>query len=130
MGITHTSVAVQPIGNRKKPWKAVFLVDSGASVCVVPRRVLRRLGIKPYRRDRYELADGSMAEFEVGGAILTVKGIPVMQDVAFGPDDCEPILGAPALQAANLVWDARREQLVPAPRLKPLKPLIPPAATR
>jgi predicted aspartyl protease len=99
----------------------VFLVDSGASVSVVPGEVLCRLGIKPYRRDQCELADGSMAELDVGLAMLTLKGITVGNEVAFGPDDCEPLLGAPALQAANLVWDARREQLVPSSRLKPLK---------
>jgi predicted aspartyl protease len=121
MGITHTSVAVAPIANRRKPWKAAFLVDSGASTSRVPGRVLRRLGIKPIRRDPFELADGSVAELDVGGALLTVKGVTVVSEVAFGPDDAEPLLGATALQAANLTWDAQREELVPSPRLKPLK---------
>lgn len=123
MGITHTIAAAKPAlnGRRHKPWKAVFLVDSGASVSVVPGKVLRTLGIKPYRRDRYERAGGSLAELDIGLAFLTVKGITVGSEVAVGPDDCEPLQGAPAMQSANLVWDARREELVPATRLKPLK---------
>jgi predicted aspartyl protease len=121
MGITHTTVAVQPIGNRRKPWKAVFLVDSGASIPVVPGNVLRRLGIRPYRRDSYELADASMTDLDIGVALFTVKGITVANEVAFGPDDCEPLLAAPVLQSANLVWDARRERLIPSTKLKPLK---------
>lgn len=127
MGITHTTVAVKSMSNGKTSWKAVFLVDSGASVSLIPSHVLRRLGIKPFRRDRYELADGTAVDMDIGFALLTVKGITVGNEVAFGPDDCEPLLGAPAMQAANLVWDARREELVPAPRLKPLKPLVRPA---
>jgi len=121
MGITHTTVAVRSIADRKKPWKAVFLVASGVSVSMVPANVLRRLGVRAIRRDRYELADGTIAELDVGAALLTVKGITVANEVAFVPDDSEPLLGAPALQSANLVWDARREELVPAQRLKPLK---------
>ncbi len=121
MGITHTTVAVRPIGNAKKPWKAVFLFDSGASTTLVPGNVLRRLGIKPFRRDPFEMADGSSVELDVGGAMLTIKGITVLCEVAFGPDDVEPLLGAVALQNANLTWDAQREILVPSPRLKPLK---------
>jgi hypothetical protein len=57
-----------------------------------------------------------------------VKGITVGNEVAFGPDDTEPLLGAPAMQAANLVWDARRKELVLSERLKPLKQRRLPAA--
>ncbi len=123
MGITHITVAVSPVAGRKKPWKALFLVDSGAKDTRVPGRVLRRLGIKPYRRDNYELADGSLVEFDIGAAMVTVKGVTVVSEVLFGPDDVEPLLGAITMQSANLIWDARRERLVPSPHAKPLKAL-------
>ena len=123
MGITHTSVSVAPIGGEKGPWKALFLVDSGASTSMVPGSVLRELGIKPIRKDQYELAGGTKMSFEIGGAVMTVKGVPVVSEVLFGPDDAEPLLGAMTMQAANLIWDAEREELIPSPRVKPLKPM-------
>jgi predicted aspartyl protease len=75
MGITHTTVGIAPVGKKAKPWKGLFLVDSGASTSMAPGNVLKKLGIRPFRRDRYELADGTMAEFEVGGAMITVKSL-------------------------------------------------------
>lgn len=123
MGVTHVTVAVAPIGNKKKPWKALFLVDSGATTSMVPGKFLRQMGIRPFRKDGYELADGAVAKFDVGGAMFTVKGVTVLSEVAFGLNDAEPLLGAQTLQSANLIWDAAREELVPSPRLKPLKPI-------
>lgn len=121
MEITHTTVTLAPVGKKVKPWKALFLVDSGATTSMAPGKILKKLGIRPFRREKYELADGTMAEFDVGGAMLTVKGVTVVSEVIFGPDDAEPLLGALAMEAANLVWDAQREELVPSSRLKPLK---------
>src|SRR5438552_11278442 len=121
MGITHTTVSVAPVHGKKKPWKALFLVDSGASTSLVPANVLRRLGVKPFRKDRYELADGTKMPFDIGVAMFTVKEVTVASEVLFGPDDAEPLLGAMTMQAANLIWDAEREQLMPSPRVKPLK---------
>lgn len=121
MGITHTTVSVAPVGRKTKPWKSLFLVDSGASTSMAPGKVLRRLGVKPFRKDKYELADGTMTEFAIGVAMITVKGVTVGSEVIFGPDDSEPLLGAQTMQAANLIWDAQREELIPSPRLKPLK---------
>ena len=123
MGITHTMVLVGPVSNSKRPWKSLFLVDSGASTSMIPAGVLRKLGIKPIRKDRYELADGTKTEFNVGGAMFTVKGITVISEVVFGPDDAEPLLGAMTMRAANLIWDAEREELIVSQRLKPLKTL-------
>ncbi|NOT00520.1 MAG: clan AA aspartic protease [Phycisphaerales bacterium] len=123
MGITHTTVSVSPVENRKKPWKGLFPVDSGSSITMVPGDVLRQLGVKPFRKDRFELADGTMTEMQIGLAMVAVKGVTVGTEVAFGPDDAEPLLGAITLQSANLIWDAQREELLPSPRLKPLKAL-------
>jgi len=102
-GITHTVVPVAPVGNRRKPWKGLFLVDSGASTSMAPRQELRRLGIRPIRKESYELADGTKVRFDVGAAMMIVKGVPVVSEVIFGPEDAEPILGALTMQSANLI---------------------------
>ncbi len=121
MGTTHTSVLVQPVRDGGRCWRGLFLVDSGATLTMVPSRILHEVGIAPFRRDRCEMADGTPIDLEVGVAMLTVKGTQVAAEVLFGPDDAEPLLGATAMQAANLVWDAHREELIPSSRAKPLK---------
>ena len=121
MGITPTTISVGPVGKKTGRWKGLFLVDSGATTSMAPGKILKKMGAKPFRRDRYEMADGSMVEYQVGVAMMTVKGVTVASEVIFGPDDVEPLLGALTMQAANLIWDAQREELIPSPRLKPLK---------
>lgn len=120
MGLTHVTVAVAPVGGRRKTWKGLFLVDSGAIDTLVPGRALRELGIRPYKRDTHEMADGTAIELDVGSARITVKDETVTADVLFGPDDAEPLLGAITIQAAGLHWDARHEHLTKS-RVKPLK---------
>lgn len=122
MSITHTSVAVMAIGRRRRnPWRGLWLVDSGASTTRVPGNVLRELGVRPIRRDRHELAVGPKAAFDVGGAQVTLRGVTVITEVRFGPAAAAPLLGAITRHSANLVRDARRAELVPSTRLKPLK---------
>lgn len=101
-------------------------MDSGATFSLVPARILLGLGVRPYRTEVCEMADGSSIELAIGAATFTTLGITVTGEVLFGPDDAEPLLGALTIQAANLVWDARRERLVPSSRPHLLKA----AATR
>ncbi|MFN0137977.1 MAG: hypothetical protein ACKVS9_17885 [Phycisphaerae bacterium] len=123
MGVARVTVSVAPIGSSVRRWKGEFLVGSGASTTMVPAKVLRELGIEPFRKEPRELADGSVMSFDVGGAMITVLNETVASEVLFGPDDAEPLLGAITMQSANLIWDAQKEELRLNSRLKPLKRL-------
>jgi len=48
MGLTHVEVTISNPGNPRRAAKLTFLVDSGAIYSVVPKTVLRRLGVKPH----------------------------------------------------------------------------------
>ena len=87
---------------------------------MVPSQHLKELGIEPEATRTYELADGSKASFQVGGAKLEFMGEFVWVSVIFGPDDAEPILGVTALEPVGIEVDPRNQRLkrMPSVRLK------------
>jgi clan AA aspartic protease len=82
-----------------------FLVDTGAIDSVAPASELIKIGINPIDKKAYELADGSLVEFEIGLVEITLMNETTAGRVLFGPDDVEPILGVTALESVGVVVD-------------------------
>ena len=92
------------------------LVDTGTMHTVLPGKLLREIGISPTLTTEFELADGSVVEFEVGTALVAINGYDAVTPVAFGPDDAEPLLGAVALELMELLVDPKNRRLIPTRR--------------
>ena len=120
MGLTHVTVAIRNPADPQKLWEGLFLVDTGATDCLVPSSHLHEIGMTPATERTYELADGSEIKFGVGVAQVEFMGDIVGASVIFGPDDAEPILGVTALESAGIVVDPRTQRLkrLPAVSLK------------
>ncbi len=88
------------------------MVDTGASYSVLPQSMLERLGIWRLERVGFEQADGSVIEFDVGVAWMTINGRDRASSVAFGRDDTEALLGANTLQEFLLLVDPVEERLI------------------
>ena len=120
MGLTKVTVTLSNLGKSKKPYEALFLVDTGATDCLAPRSKLLKAGIKPEGKDAYELANGQPAEYEYGFARVAFMGFETVTQVVFGPEDVEPLLGAVALESAGIGVDPITRTLKKMPA-KPLK---------
>ena len=120
MGIAHITVRVSDLAREGDPFEAEFLVDTGAIDCMAPRDRLLEAGIEPERKAVYELANGESIEYDLGFARIAFLGDETVAQVIFGPSDCEPILGAVALENVGVVVDpvSRTLRRLPA---KPLK---------
>ncbi len=110
MGLTHVAVKIGRLGSNKL-YDAKFLVDTGASESMAPAAELRRLGIEPVGQRTYELASGELQEYEYGLAEMRFMGEITSQDIIFGPDNTEPILGVLALEAAGFLVDPKNQTL-------------------
>ncbi|MBI1886542.1 MAG: aspartyl protease family protein [Chloroflexi bacterium] len=99
-----------PQGQRFEPVEA--LVDTGATNTMLPASLLAQLGVQPYRKFRFELADASRLELEVGRTWVRVNGQEEFTQVVFGREGSSPILGAVTLQEMGFTVDPVREQLV------------------
>lgn len=112
MGTFEVDVELGGIdGRRFEPVRA--LVDTGSSYMRVPGNLLRSLGIEPTERQRFEMADGREAEYDIGQAQVRLDGRTRYNIVVFGEDDSAPLLGAVTLEAFRLGVDPVGQHLVP-----------------
>jgi clan AA aspartic protease len=81
------------------------LVDTGATLLSVPRRLIEQLGIERFQTRRARTAAG-VVEFDVYGTVrLTVQERECRIDVAEVPDDCPVLIGQIALEQLDFVVD-------------------------
>jgi len=90
-----------------------FLVDSGAVYSLVPGRILRKLGLRPYREVEFALADGRTVTRKVGDAYFELDGSLGPAPVIFGEEGDEPLLGATTLESLGFVLDPFKRRLIP-----------------
>ena len=74
MGLIHVTVELRQKRKSKKKFEADFLVDTGATDSLAPAKGLRKAGIEPVGKMTYELADGSLIEYEFGLAVIEFMG--------------------------------------------------------
>ena len=122
MGVTHVTVTVRNPSQPDRLYERLFLVDTGAVDCLVPRKHLKEIGLLPKAKRTYELADGSEVKLDITTAEIEFMGDIVGSTIIFGADDAEPILGVTALESVGIEVDPCTQKLkrLPAVRLKSL----------
>ena len=123
MGAIHVPVTIHNPVQRYRFWEGIFLVDTGATDCLVPRGALESIGLLPVDQQVYELADGSDLRMDVTAALVEFMGKAVGANVIMSDTDAEPLLGVTALESAGIEVDPRNERLkrLPSIRLKGLR---------
>ena len=119
MGFTHVAVKLKQIG-ADLFYTADFLVDTATTDAIAPASELRKIGVKPRGTRMYELASGELVEYQYGFVEIELLGELTVTEMAFGPDDVEPLLGVIALEAAGFIVDPKNERLRKL-RARPLK---------
>jgi clan AA aspartic protease len=114
MSITFLKVKVINPEQPKKSQECEFLVDSGAVYSVVPKNILKRLGIKPTSFQEFILANGEVVKRRVGNAYFEYEGKTRAAPVVFG-DKGIFLLGATTIEALGMILDPIRRELKPLP---------------
>lgn len=119
MSVVNADVTVGNPADRSRSWRGSFMVDTGATDSLVPRRHLEAIGIEPESRRAYVLANGGKVDIDVAVARIELMGEMVGGTVPFGDDDAEPLLGLTALESLGIEVDLlnRRLRKLPAVRL-------------
>ena len=117
MGLTILDIEVANVARPDVTEKLEFLIDSGAVYSVVPRAVLKRLGIEPLAEQTFRLADGSKIVRQKGGAVFKYGGYVGCADVIFGEEDDSQLLGAFTLEALGLALNPIKRELMPLPMI-------------
>ena len=120
MGAIHLTVGIRNPAEPDRVWEGLFLVDTGATDCLVPRQHLESIGLAPKSRRVYELADGSEIRMDVTTADVEFMGEIVGATIVMGETEAEPLLAVTALESVGIEIDPRNQTLkrLPAVRLK------------
>ena len=119
MGLTRVAVKLKNF-NSNDTYQSQFLVNTGATDSLAPGVELRKIGIKSVGKTAYELANGSIEEYEFGLAEISFMNETTAGRVIFGPDNVEPILGVTALESVGITIDPTNRTLKRLPAI-PLK---------
>lgn len=119
-GLIHVTVTIKAAQQAKKKYAADFLVDTGATDCLVPASKLEKAGIRRAGKMSYELANGETKEYDFGLAVIEFMGDITAGRVIFGPENSEPVLGVTSLESVGILVDPTKQTLKRMPAI-PLK---------
>lgn len=88
-----------------------LLVDTGATISVVPSGKLLSIGVKPIDKIKITLADGRQVVRNVGVAFFELKGKRIVCPVAFGINKDDSVLGVTVLESLGYMFDFRTGKL-------------------
>ena len=91
------------------------LVDTGAVMLSLPRRIVSELGLRPYRTRRVRTVGGIVETAICAAVRLTVQGRDFTTDVAEIPDDCPALIGQIPLEGLDFVVDPTAQRLIGNP---------------
>ena len=120
MGATRVAVTIRNPAEPARSWDGLFLVDTGATDCLVPRACVEAMGLEPEGQRVCETADGREVRLDFTRAFIEFMGDLTAGRVVVADDNAEPLLGVTALESAGIEVDPVDQRLkrLPALRLK------------
>ena len=112
MGLFNVRVKVKPLVGRAEA-SVNALVDTGATLSVIPGRILERLGVERRWHRKFTLANGERVERDVGVVIFACNGREGAAETIFGEPGDKPLLGALTLETLALKVNPRKGRLEP-----------------
>lgn len=91
------------------------LVDTGATMLCMPKRLIQQLGLRPLRARPVRTSSGTSTAQIYGTIRLTIQGRDCPSDVTELPDDCPVLIGQIPLEALDFVVDPIAQRLIGNP---------------
>jgi predicted aspartyl protease len=91
------------------------LVDTGATILSMPKRLIDQLGLRPTRTRRARTSAGPVTLQMYGTARLTIQERDCLTEVAEVPDDCPVLIGHLPLEWLDFVVDPVNQRLIGNP---------------
>lgn len=102
-------------GDVRRVEVADALVDTGATLLSMPKRLISQLGLIPFRKRRARTSAGTV-DVQVYGAVrLTIDGRDCNADVSELPDECPVLIGQLPLEMLDFVVDPIGQRLIGNP---------------
>ncbi len=91
------------------------LVDTGATILSMPKRLIEKLGLKPTRTRTAVTSAETITVQLYGTARLTIQGRDCPTDVTELPDECPVLIGQIPLESMDFVVDLNGRRLIGNP---------------
>ena len=117
MGSTTVEVEIANPVRRSRTRRLTLPIDPGAVYSVIPGTILWQLGMRPIRREKFYLTDGTMMVRGKGPAFFKYGDRVGVADVVFGVQSDHVLLGALTLQSLGLILDPLQRQLKALPMI-------------
>ena len=92
------------------------LVDTGATMLMLPSELIQKLGLRVKRKVKSRLADGKLHDRLVyGTATLRVQRRDVTVEIVEGQPGVPALLGQIPLEGLDLLVDSKNQRLIPNP---------------
>ena len=117
LGLPRIKFRIYPIWDQSKYKEVEGFIDTKTVMCIIPRRILEELNIRPARKQRISIgALGVEVMRDIGHAIIEieVKGERMMTscDVVFGEDEDPILLGYVPLEHLGLRIDPKTGEII------------------
>ena len=114
MGDVRITIKVANPASRKDVRDLEVVVDTGATLPVIPQKVLESIGVSRTKTIKIRMTDGRITERDVGDATIIVNGDSATSRIVFGKEGDAPVLGLTILEQLGLAVDPIQRRLVPA----------------
>lgn len=114
MGLFAVRAEVFSIRDPQKSRVLEFIVDTGATLSVIPQEVAEELGVEPEEKRIFQLANGTHVARDVGSAGFTYEGHRTVGSVVIGQRGDVPLLGAVVLESWGYEADPVHKTLRPS----------------
>ncbi|MBI5757343.1 MAG: retroviral-like aspartic protease family protein [Planctomycetales bacterium] len=91
------------------------LVDTGAMLLSMPKRLIEQLGLVPVRKRWAQTTNGRVERTIYNAVRLTIQGRDCTCDVAELPDDCPVLIGQIPLEGLDFIVDPVGQRLLGNP---------------
>jgi clan AA aspartic protease len=124
MGKVIEKVKVTNLLDPTKSVEVEAVIDTGATMVVLPQDIVSELGLKKIREVKVKYANNSVeSKFIYAVATIEIKGRTGNFDVLAEVEGSQPLIGQVVLEVLDLVVDPRSRALMPNPR-SPEMPMV------
>src|SRR5688572_20321551 len=112
MGLVEIAVEIaNPSDGSRSVILPDVLVDTGATLCALPRSLSNDLGLNVFTRRRVRTVDGR-SEMDVAHAMLTIGGERTLQEVLVSDTLDRPLIGVIPLESLGFAVDPVNKRIV------------------
>jgi len=124
MGKITEKVKLTSLFEPKKSVEVEAVIDTGATMLVLPKSLVKELSLEKIEDVRVKYADGRVETKEVYGVVkLELKGRVGNFDVLAENEEAQALVGQIVLERLDLIIEPSTRQIIPNPR-SPEMPMI------